>query len=566
MESVSAETLLFRALHRLAQRYRHRRAKTPREDFLIINAPEVTLQHALLNVDMKEVMRTIFEVCDVAPDSRSKPLIAVFTGMGRGKTRLVAEVDTEIETTPELAASTLSLAITFNHKWNDIYLLRSNDKNKIPAVEYAFAIVARVFSMYFRVPLREVHVDLKVALEGVSDADLEKHCEQVIQESVRVVVRHCRESGGRPITRVVFSVDESVKAENALGANVHNVLRTALLNERLLSDLKVALVMTTVELKTLGATNSDRVVLTLAAPSVSLHPDDVLTHWLSVYVPTVDVGALEKEQRLALLSLIATLHSLPRGIQLLVQSIGDISSRDQEQGKVFQLDRKTLKEVHDLTFQRLQEHYALPNVGISLSCLRALLFGEQVRVSDVEVQRLLIYSVFTNTVSKISDEKYTMIAPQTCAMSLRIALESSGSQTSAVLRDTMQSLLDSLQDPKTKQGNALEVIARGLVEARLMALSELACQEKANKQVTLKDLLQVGPLDQIRNRTEHVIQLLTTVCEVNARRGLETTLSRGNLQKNHGEPTCSSINCFVFNLCMIRNPRGCREGVHQRYE
>ena len=83
--------------------------KNERGDFLIINKPSETMRHEIFDVDIDAYVSEVLSSTKDA-DTRLKPLFAVVTGMGRGKTRMLVEMQKEFNKKPNV----FCLALTFN--------------------------------------------------------------------------------------------------------------------------------------------------------------------------------------------------------------------------------------------------------------------------------------------------------------------------------------------------------------------------------------------------------------------------------------------------------------------
>ena len=83
--------------------------KKETEDYLLINSPSTTLQHPYLDGDIDKYVSKVLS-SDAVADSRLKPLFAVVTGMGRGKTRMLVEMKRKLNEKPNV----FCLALTFN--------------------------------------------------------------------------------------------------------------------------------------------------------------------------------------------------------------------------------------------------------------------------------------------------------------------------------------------------------------------------------------------------------------------------------------------------------------------
>eukprot|EP01042_Synura_sphagnicola_P000169 gene169-170_t len=250
-------------------------------DFMIISDCPYTLGHPALGMRVDRfakmilsgnVSRTLGSV-----SKREQPLYAVVTGMGRGKTRFLVELQRELNSNPldvtDLDSAVFCVAITFNNQWDYIYYpYRFSRGEGDPASEamemvYAVNIVARLLSMVF-------HINYNIACDimapvftmdvSISDRAGFSQPMALIQECVKYIVSRCPPKGTRKINHFVLLVDESVSAQEDLGnsfLDIHRVLREALLTYSIELDgeiLKVDLVMSALNLTPLGLKNSNR--------------------------------------------------------------------------------------------------------------------------------------------------------------------------------------------------------------------------------------------------------------------------------------------------------------------
>ena len=79
------------------------------EDFLIISEFNETMRHDIFDVNITEYVTKVLSSNQNA-GARLKPLFAVVTGMGRGKTRMLVEMQKEFNKKPNV----FCLALTFN--------------------------------------------------------------------------------------------------------------------------------------------------------------------------------------------------------------------------------------------------------------------------------------------------------------------------------------------------------------------------------------------------------------------------------------------------------------------
>jgi hypothetical protein len=78
-------------------------------DFLIISETNETMRHPIFDVEIEAYVSKVLSSNPKA-GARMKPLFAVVTGMGRGKTRMLVEMQKQFNAQPNV----FCLALTFN--------------------------------------------------------------------------------------------------------------------------------------------------------------------------------------------------------------------------------------------------------------------------------------------------------------------------------------------------------------------------------------------------------------------------------------------------------------------
>ena len=83
--------------------------KNVSDDFLIISETNETMRHPIFDVNISSYVSEVLS-SDQNAGARLKPLFAVVTGMGRGKTRMLVEMQKQFNAQPNV----FCLALTFN--------------------------------------------------------------------------------------------------------------------------------------------------------------------------------------------------------------------------------------------------------------------------------------------------------------------------------------------------------------------------------------------------------------------------------------------------------------------
>ena len=245
--------------------------KKDSEDFLIISETNDTMRHPIFDVNIRAYVSEVLS-SDQNAGARLKPLFAVVTGMGRGKTRMLVEMQRKFNEFPKV----FCLALTFNRhvlkkikkisclkntyilyhiiktffsNWSKILKL-PDSRNYLDPVEiqYAVNVVARIISMNYHISLDDtadllLNVIGKFKIKSSTPSDL-------IHECVKYIIAQYR-ANGHEIDQFVLEVDESVVIQESLDPegklDIHRTLRECLLTRPMNMDdnlhLKVDLVM-----------------------------------------------------------------------------------------------------------------------------------------------------------------------------------------------------------------------------------------------------------------------------------------------------------------------------------
>ena len=103
---------------------------------------ERTSKHPALGLNIEEAS-VIIKSRDINLGKRDIPLYAIVSGVGRGKTRYLFELQRELKN----YATVLCIAITFNSDWTDIKRPLNTDRYSSREqldMEYAVNIVSRI--------------------------------------------------------------------------------------------------------------------------------------------------------------------------------------------------------------------------------------------------------------------------------------------------------------------------------------------------------------------------------------------------------------------------------------
>ena len=160
------------------------------EDYSIISEPIVTMLHPVIDIDITEYASRILSSRRKA-GARFKPLFAIVTGMGRGKTRTLVEIQRELNKKSDV----LCLALTFNSHWAEILESVNIPKNQTATKQYAYIynVVARIISMCYHITIHDCSKLLDAAFQ-TSDYELSTPSD-IIHECVEFIIDQYRARG-----------------------------------------------------------------------------------------------------------------------------------------------------------------------------------------------------------------------------------------------------------------------------------------------------------------------------------------------------------------------------------
>lgn len=482
-------------------------------NYLIINDPSITMTHSLIGLDIVEIANLIL-TDDSMSSTRLKDLFAIVTGIGRGKTRLLVEIEIELRK----RLNVFPIAITFNHYWIPDSIAFNNSK-----LNYAAAIVSRMISVYYRISHFESQEQTNAMIRELSLQPMHAHL--FIRSCIRHLIEQMRDAG-LIVEHFVLLVDESFKIERFLNDYcIHDILRHALLDLPIMSTGKpciVDLVMSSLNVNSTGVSDSGRTIVPLTTPS-SLNAKLVLENWIKPTIGFQKNIFKSPRDEIKLLLLIACLSPIPRAIQFMISVLSECADKP--------LDPIQVKFIYDRTISKFCGAYAGTldvDTILNPAHAEALLFGKKILVDD-DVMTLIKDSFFTNAINNFSLKTY--IVPQTSVVSLG-RLESNY-EFALELRRTVDLLRDNLLKAGGIEtaGRPLEIVVNGLVNARLkVMIDQVNRRTKPEVECSLASLLMFKNLNSIKNLSPSLAEKLKMNCQITKSYVLKSSLplSYGN--------------------------------------
>ena len=188
--------------------------KNEDDAYLIIDSPSITMQHPILDVNINEYVSLVLE-SKKKSCNRSKPLFALVTGIGRGKTRMLVELKRSFNKKENV----LCVAITFNGNWGSIIMLPDALESHGLDLRYSVNIVARILSMCYHLSLSNA-ADLDLDITTTTPSDLIRECILYIVNQYRLIHPMI------DMNQFVLLVDESLAIQTTMDSKTTMIVCT----------------------------------------------------------------------------------------------------------------------------------------------------------------------------------------------------------------------------------------------------------------------------------------------------------------------------------------------------
>jgi len=407
---------------------------------------------------------------------REKPVFATVRGSGGGKTRAFTEIRRELLKRSNI----MVLMITFNSKW-DV----SAEKDvwpgvTYPDVSYALSVVSRMAAMFFGCELRVTHKKMKKSITKsatlIEFLEKDESGSRIIAQFIVWMIYRIRQY--RPsVDTFILLADEVVKMEKLIKKrfngieDITSVLRQALLEDRIMirppfstdpavenSVLKIALALSSLETNSIGESISNRPIVPIILPA-ALDSKEVVS---KIWAPSINSRRvanqeqeLLREEQFQLELVASTINSIPRLV---------------EYANTYFVD-ETYDEVNNVLVFELLNY--LNNCIVSdptfptSSVLRAIIFNQEIPLSDPGLKLSISVSVVTNSVTVFNEEK-NLTNLQTSILTLNKAASATTSEIGKSVHKGLTNILESLRSVNTKNlGSILEILVYNWLKIRL---------------------------------------------------------------------------------------------------
>ena len=239
---------------------------------------------------------------------------------------------------------------------------------------------------------------------------------------IRAIVGEVR-LAGRPVSKVLFLIDETAKVnevlKNRIGCNtkdVWQIIRTTLLGTHLeaYAYITTALVISTLDYAYLNVSDSVHPYHAIVGPT-KLDNDKIIDVWLRLRLEQSNLPFPE-DQRQELKRLASAFVQAPRTVEIFVEAVvAHLSKRGSLNSTAYSL---VLADIMDDVHLRYPSLIELPKPKY----LHALLHGTPLQ-ADLEVQRLIRASMYSNIITEFPRQALPYINPETAFILLVAAAE-----------------------------------------------------------------------------------------------------------------------------------------------
>ena len=267
----------------------------------------------------------------------------------------------------------------------------------------------------------------------------------------------------------------------------------------------------------MGRTTSRRDIIPLTTPE-ALTVSKIWNLWLPKYIPENVYKALDNDNvtkfRMELLFAIAA--PIPRCVQYIVGKTRKYfhSLADSNNNMLEVIDSKALEVFYTQSYDDLEEkYYGIRKCTVLPKHVQKILFEKDIPL-DNDLTKMITNSFLINSLDFISND--TTLCPKTSILSLKIFTKDKPELYWRSIRVAIEKLeeLFSEEPNKVKLGQYLEAAVRGLINARLYVLMQLAAeakfQNKESLSVTISELLLLtdrssikGASRKLRSRLSH---------------------------------------------------------------
>ena len=450
-------------------------------------------------VDIEEIIKNIIIASKIDPaKNRDKYLLATVRGVGGGKSRMVEETRIRMGI---LLPNWLPIAITFNHYTGNS---PSDYRWKDGQMIIAYAICTRIIASVYSLTLDEAQQRMDLVIAAVEEAytgsktiQAKMKAKDVIVGTMRHIARRVKKD--KPsIDSFVLFVDESMRliedAQFPTCSDPYDLLRQTILGKEVGQEIKSSILMTSLAVSAMGATDSSRrvkpVVLASKLPVNRIVED--------IWIPSFNSTSNDTAPIAELSLLAATVNSAPRLVEMMglaLSSEFQNSWPNNSRGKGLKDSMKAVLSMYESLQARYYPDIAMP-VG---KYLHALVNGQPIAVDD-DVLDYVRTSVFTNSLTSfrksILKKQGKKIVPETSLSLLALASVdfSPANEYEKKIKEEFDAIWNVLnthilsEKNGTDKGQVLEDIFPRVLRMRLLSMH---LKEEEKGETTLMELLEI---------------------------------------------------------------------------
>ena len=382
----------------------------------------------------------------------------IYRGLGTGKTSALDTIRQEAMKTDGIFV----LAITYNYKWENEHDWETTD----PRVFFNLSFLSRLVSIFYGIGF-DGAISLVVKclqfIDSLNVSTSEHIVRSFVTYCITILNKKLQKQSKMLIHTILFLADETVKIQDYMEKyyrikyDVTSNIRKIFYNQQLIVDgfaIKRSIVISTLDTKTLGISDSGKQIIFFPLPE-RLNVNDVLKKWwnqLNYFKLSTDLFKLRM--------VISSLNNLPRMLE-----IGPIVIQYCIDSNIINVTQEVMKKFFDAAKEKLTIQYKML-IQPSDDLVYKMVFGHTVRLSDIEVGKLIRKSYFLNNLQKLTEDTF-FVPESNMYMIYCCAQETRGSNYLArVIFDSLDNIFKKFT--KCKVGEYfLEVICLNMLRIRI---------------------------------------------------------------------------------------------------
>lgn len=428
------------------------------------------LKHEYIETSyISTAMEKIRETLKMKPNPRFKPVLATLRGVGGGKTRFLEEIQSRLNLPEDLP-----IAITFNGFTEfdimDFSIFR--DKRKIFALNILARVAAAIYgnssygSSDYQLMVRQL-----LQQKDFFDAFPDLQCELLLREFFRFLMKQFTSK-----RNLILLVDEIAAVQEQLEYkdNILSTLSHALLDDPLSDEVQTALVISSLALKPIAATESGRYFSGLRIPE-ELNLEDVINKWAFK-----DFEFKNKYERCIMKVVLSCFNCQPRTLEFCHTFIKDHLSS--------QINGTYVANMFQYVFEEMERKYPFIGAFPDLSTFLNVLNSEKQGL-DANSLGLIRKSILINSPWILQEGApfYPKISIASLYLAAKQAFKRSDYPHGFIdmITNMFDRLFEKMKTENFDVGDLLEILSQDWLKMKIRLLS------KVQNEIHLKEFFQV---------------------------------------------------------------------------